>query len=266
MALSPETNAIVKASEREFDRRGFVVSSALLAGAAAFALMVPESARATVPAGFTLTVPGSLNFEIRADGTLVGPSSEALRIVNGTDGVEIRVTSLKATSGSGYSFVTDSAASAEANALQVSIGPDADMINLGNATGANGVGVTDELAWTMASPDRNADLSCIPLSTSGSIANYDAEALRTQAYAGSIDWYLANDTLTDEILERTETFEETNEEIAADVEELYALLTASGTIPREVYASNPVNGTVTVDTTPALWFNKDDSQLYLVSA
>ena len=257
--------AIEKVADYSVDRRSMVLGSGLLATALAFGMLLPEQAHATVPDGITFTVPGTLNYKIRGDGTLIGPSSEALRIVNTTDGVEIRVTGVKATQGSGFTLVSDATSSQATNALEFEIGPHGDQINLASATGASGASVGDELAWTMAAPDVNEDLSYIQLESSGRIANYNANALRTNTQGATLEWYLANDTLTDEILERTKEFEDTNAEISDDVDDLYALLTANHALPREVYVQAPVNNSITVDTTPALWHNTSDGQLYLVT-
>ena len=253
------------AEARPLDRRSVVIGSTLLAAAVALNAASPKSAFATVPEGLTVTLPGTLNYKIRADGTLIGPSSEALKIVNGTNGVEIRVVSVKATAGSGVTLVQDSSSSSATNALEFSIGPSSEKVNLANATNGSGYTVTDEVAWTMAAPDMNESLSEIQLEATGSIANFDPAAMRTQTQAASIDWYLANDTLTDEILDRTKTFEDVNEELTGYVEDLYALLTASEAMPREVYVQAPVNGTITVDTTPACWLNTENGRIYFVT-
>ena len=262
-----ENLAIVKAQQAHaYDRRAFLFSGGALVAALALAPIVgPSPAYADVPSGISLTVPGTLNFQVRGDGTLVGPSSEAFKIINNTDGVEIRVTSLKATASGGYTFVTDASSSQASNAVQVDIAANGNSVSLGNATGTNGAAPSDELAWTMSAPDMNADLSYLEMNATGSIANFDPEALRTQSTTGKIDWYFANDTLTDEIYERTKEFEDANEEFQTQVETLYALLTASGELPREVYAETPSGNTVAVDTTPALLYNESDTMLYIVT-
>ena len=78
------------------------------------------------------------------------------------------------------------------------------------------------------------------------------------------DWNLANDEITDEILQPLADAEAENEQLRSDIEGLQALLTDAGNLPREVYYGSLSSG-AQVDTTPAFWYNTDDAQLYIVT-
>ena len=85
-----------------------------------------------------------------------------------------------------------------------------------------------------------------------------------QSGGSTPEWNLADDEITDDILDRLAAAEAENAQLRSDVDTLLGLLTSNGTLPREVYVQTSAGATVTVDTYPALLVGAD-MMLYSVT-
>ena len=193
------------------------IGQAALAGILAFTLMpfsgAGEASASTYDDGnITVSMPTTINYVARADGTLIAPSASALAFTNLSDW-EVRVSSVKVTPADGWGIADNPAAAAAAdpngnNYVSLTMGPEDDQLNLADYINTPSP-VTNNIAWTMAMPAKNEDLSTVNILTTGTVANVDALTAQSETIA-TTEWYLAADTTTDEVFTRIADLEAEN--------------------------------------------------------
>jgi len=219
-------------------------ASGIVAGAMACVLAITmcplagvQEARATTydDGNITVAMPTTINYVARADGSLIAPSSSVLTLAN-LSNWEVRVSSVKVTPAEGWGIATnaDAAAAADPNGnnyISLTMGPEDDQLDLADYVSASTpLPVNNDIAWTMAMPAQNEDLSSIEMLTVGHVADVDALTAQSETVA-TTEWYLAADTTTDEVYTRIADLEAENaalQQALSDLEDDYDTL--SGTV------------------------------------
>lgn len=132
------------------------------------------------------TVPIRLDFAVLANGQLVGPSGEACYVKNESR-YPVRVSALDIDEKNGWHIVADADASFESNAIDLQLGPSADMLDAVDYLEKNDVGKPGE--WNMAAKAPSGTQDRIELVASGNVGNITANVNGDMAF-GQIHWYM----------------------------------------------------------------------------
>lgn len=139
-------------------------------------------------------VPTEIPFAAKADGTLVGPSANAIKIVNKSV-FPIHVTNMAVTAVDNWTLVDDASASDEANALsfQLSADPAADPTvdpMKGAVTAGSSVNLSGDLNWSMNYAGAASSKDEVAITSKGKVAHVNKD-LSTAKQAATITWTLA---------------------------------------------------------------------------
>ena len=186
---------------------GLALAATALAPAAAFAASVGNTGSTNVTIQvekkggqggqedqLAFDVPTEIPFAAKADGTLVGPSANAIKIVNKSV-FPIHVTNMAVSAVDNWTLVDDASTSNDTNALsfQLSADPAADpdaTAMTGAVTASSSVDLSKDLNWSMNYAGAVSSKDEVAITSKGKVAHVN-EDLSTAKQAATITWTLA---------------------------------------------------------------------------
>lgn len=139
-------------------------------------------------------VPTEIPFAAKHDGTLVGPSKDAIKIINKSV-FPIHVTGMSVNAADGWNLVDDASQSSETNALsfELSADPTADPAAksfAGAVSAANPRNLSDDTNWNMDYAGAGSNKDQVAITSKGKVAHVTKD-LHDAKQAATITWTLA---------------------------------------------------------------------------